>query len=284
MMKVMIIGSNGQLGQDLLKSLTEEGFLVMPLTHKELEVSDEGNVRDIISSHGPDVVINTAAFHKTDVCEEQPEKAFLVNALGALNVARTCSEIGATSVFISTDYVFDGKTDRPYTESDTPNPINVYGTSKLAGETFTKNYSPNHYIIRSSSLFGLAGSSGKGGNFVETIVSKVKKNEKIAVVDDIVMSPTYTYDLARIICRIIKEKAPYGVYHIANAGYCSWWEFASSIVQKLNAGINVERIKSTDFPSKARRPKFSALTTQTDFKMRSWKDALDSYLKAKGYL
>jgi dTDP-4-dehydrorhamnose reductase len=106
MMKVMIIGSNGQLGQDLLKSLTEEGFLVIPLTHKEVEVSDERNVRDMISSHNPDFVINTATFYKADICEEQPEKAFLVNALGALNVARTCSEIEATSVFISSDYVF----------------------------------------------------------------------------------------------------------------------------------------------------------------------------------
>jgi dTDP-4-dehydrorhamnose reductase len=281
MTKAMIIGSNGQLGQDLLKSLTEEGSLVIPLSHKEVEVSDERNVRDMISSHLPDVVINTAAFHKTDICEEQPEKAFLVNAVGALNVARTCSEIGATTVFISTDYVFDGKTDVPYTESDTPNPINVYGTSKLAGETFTKNYSSKHYIIRSSSLFGSAGSSGKGGNFVETIVGKVKRNERITVVDDIVMSPTYTYDLARMICRIINERAPYGTYHIVNAGYCSWWEFASAIVQRLNAGTNVEKIKSTDYPSKARRPQFSALATQTDFKMRSWEDALDSYLKAK---
>ncbi len=149
----------------------------------------------ILKEHRPDVVINTAAFHKTDQCEEEPLKTFSVNALGARNIAMITKEIDATTVYISTDYVFDGSKKEPYTEEDIPAPINTYGISKLAAEHFTKQ-NPKHYIMRIASVFGKAGASGKGGNFVETMIAKAKKNESLTIIDDMWMSPTYTIDAA----------------------------------------------------------------------------------------
>ena len=168
-MKVAVIGASGQLGSDLVKVFED----VIPLTHKDIEVTDLSSC-EILKELKPDVVINTAAYHKTDECEENPEKAFLVNSVGARNVALICKEIGAIDVFISTDYVFDGSKKEPYTEEDVPNPINVYGVSKYAGEILTRYICGKYYIIRVASLFGVAGARGKGGSFVETMIKKAK--------------------------------------------------------------------------------------------------------------
>lgn len=283
-MKVAIIGSRGQLGSDLVKVF--EGETVLPLAHENIEVTDYDScakLRDLT----PDVVINTAAFHKTDACEDDPSKAFNVNAVGSKNVAQICKEIGAAYVYISTDYVFDGAKERPYTENDPPNPINTYGISKVAGEHYAK-FSDKYYIIRVSSLFGVAGASGKGGNFVETMIQKAKKREEIKVVDDMVMSPTYTKDAASIIKNIILDKLPFGVYHCSNKGYCSWYEFAESIFEALNLDANLNPISTESLIQKAKRPKFSALVSEKLIKygleMREWRKALREYLKEKGHL
>ena len=180
-MKIAVIGSTGQLGTELMKTLNDDHELV-GLTHQDIEVADYDSCL-ILKEHRPDIVINTAAFHKTDQCEEEPLKTFSVNALGARNVALVSKEIAATTVFISTDYVFDGSKKKPYTEDDVPAPINTYGISKLASEHFTRQ-NPKHYIVRIASVFGKAGASGKGGNFVETMITKAKKNESITVIDD----------------------------------------------------------------------------------------------------
>ena len=215
--------------------------------------------------------------------ELSPEKAFQVNAIGALNVARVASEIDAVNVYISTDYVFDGSKGEPYTEEDVPNPINVYGLSKCAGEIFTKNYSKKHYIVRVASLYGKAGASGKGGNFVEFMIQKAKRGEEIRVVDDQFMSPTYTKDVARTLKKFLELRPEFGVYHMVNEGFCSWYEFTKAIFEILGWDVEVKPIKSSELKRLAKRPRFSALKNkrleELGLKMRPWKEALEEYLK-----
>jgi dTDP-4-dehydrorhamnose reductase len=282
-MKIIIIGSTGQLGTDLMKTLKHK-HEVIGLTHQDIEVTDYNSCL-ILKKHHPDVIINTAAFHKTDQCEEEPLKTFSVNAIGTRNVATISKEIGATTIFISTDYVFDGSKNEPYKEDDTPNPINTYGISKLAGELYTKQ-NLKHYIIRLASLFGVAGASGKGGNFVETMITKAKKNETIRVVDDMWMSPTYTKDAATTIKKIMELKLPFGTYHAANRGYCTWFQFSKEIFKIIGLNPAIKPIRTHQLKTKARRPRFSALRSiklpKYDIQMREWKEALHGYLVEKG--
>jgi dTDP-4-dehydrorhamnose reductase len=284
-MKIVVIGSTGQLGIDLMKALKHEHETI-GLTHQDVEVTDYNSCQ-ILKKHRPDVIINTAAFHKTDQCEEEPIKTFTVNAIGAKNVATASREVGATTIFISTDYVFDGSKNEPYTEEDFPNPINTYGISKLAGELYTKQ-NPKHYIIRVASLFGVAGASGKGGNFIETMMAKAKKNETISVVDDMWMSPTYTKDAASTIKKIIEAKLPFGTYHATNQGYCTWFQFAQEIFKITNLNPTLTPIKTNQLQMKAKRPQFSALKSiklpKYGIKMRDWKEALYDYLIEKGHI
>ncbi|MEM3629235.1 MAG: dTDP-4-dehydrorhamnose reductase [Candidatus Bathyarchaeia archaeon] len=284
-MKIVVIGSTGQLGTDLVKILRHE-HEVIGLTHKDIEVTEYKRCQ-IIKEYCPNFVINTAAFIKVDQCEEEPLKTFAVNAIGAKNVTTVSKEVGATTIFISTDYVFDGSKMEPYAEDDAPNPINTYGISKLAGELYTKQ-NPKHYIIRVASLFGVAGASGKSGNFVETMIAKAKRNEPIKVVDDMWMSPTYTRDAAETIKKIIELKIPYGVYHATNSGFCSWFEFAREIFKMTGLNPNLAPIKTKQLQMKARRPQFSALKStklpRYGITMRSWKEALREYLAEKRHI
>lgn len=284
-MRIVVIGSNGQLGTDLMKALQPE-HTVTGLTHRDIEVTDYNNCMTL-KKHNPDIVINTAAFHKTDQCEDEPLRAFSVNAVGAKNVTTISREIKATTIFISTDYVFDGSKNEPYAENDEPAPINTYGISKLAGELCTKQ-NPKHYIIRVASLFGAAGASGKGGNFVETMITKAKRNELISVVNDIWMSPTYTKDAAATISKIIGLGLPFATYHATNLGFCTWFEFTEEIFRLLNLKPTLTQTKAEQLQVKANRPKFSALTStrlqEYNIKMPEWKKALYDYLTEKRYL
>ena len=284
-MKIAVIGSTGQLGTDLMKTLNDDHELV-GLTHQDIEVADYDSCL-ILKKHQPDIVINTAAFHKTDQCEKEPLKTFSVNAIGAKNVALISKEIATTAVFISTDYVFDGSKKEPYTEDDTPFPINTYGISKLAGEHYTRQ-NPKHYIVRIASVFGKAGASGKGGNFVETMITKAKKNETITVIDDMWMSPTYTKDAASILKGILELQLPYGTYHATNKGYCSWYQFAQEIFQLTGLNPVLKPIKTDQLSLKARRPRFSALKSTKlssyNIEPREWKEALRAYLIEKGHI
>jgi dTDP-4-dehydrorhamnose reductase len=284
-MKIAVIGSTGQLGTDLMKILND-GHEVIGLAHKDIEITDYDSCL-ILKEHRPDIVINTAAFHKTDQCENEPLKTFSVNALGARNVALISKEITATAVFISTDYVFDGSRKEPYTEDDVPAPINTYGISKLAAEHFTRQ-NPKHYIVRIAGVFGKAGASGKGGNFVETMITKAKKNESITVIDDMWMSPTYTKDAASILKGILEFQLPFGLYHATNKGYCSWYQFAQEIFQITGLNPVLKPIKTEQLTVKARRPRFSALTStklsRYNLEPREWKEALRAYLIEKGHI
>jgi dTDP-4-dehydrorhamnose reductase len=284
-MKIAVIGSTGQLGQDLMKTLRVDPEVV-GLTHQDIEVTDYASVQTL-KEQEPNIIINTAAFHKTDQCEDEPLKTFSVNAVGPKNVAAICKELNATNVFISTDYIFSGLKNEPYTEADIPDPINTYGISKLAGELFTKQ-TPNHYIFRVASLFGVAGASGKGGNFVETIIMKAKKGESISVVDDMWMSPTYTKDAAETIKKILELQLPFGVYHLTNQGQCTWFQFAQEIFKLAGLAPDLKRIATSQIQTKAKRPLFSALKSvklsKYNLEMRSWEKALYSYLVEKGHV
>jgi dTDP-4-dehydrorhamnose reductase len=284
-MRIAVIGSTGQLGTDLIKTL-ENGHEVVGLTHNDVEVADYDSLV-ILKEQQPDVVINTAAFHKTDQCEEEPLKAFSVNALGARNVALISKEIGATDVYISTDYVFDGSKKEPYSEADATFPVNTYGISKLAAE-FCARQNPKHYIVRIASVFGEAGASGKGGNFVETMINKAKKNESIMVVDDMWMSPTYTKDAASVLKGILELQLPFGVYHAANKGYCSWYQLATEIFHHIRLNPDLKPTKTDPNYGKAKRPAFSALTSiklsKYNLEPRDWKEALHAYLIEKGHI
>jgi dTDP-4-dehydrorhamnose reductase len=283
--KIVVIGSTGQLGTDLMKTL-RENHEVIGLTHQNIEITDYNSCLTL-KEHNPDVIINTAAFHKTDQCEDEPEKTFLVNAIGPKNVAKVSKEIEATMIFISTDYVFDGTKNEPYTEDDVPNPINTYGISKLAGEFFTRQ-NPKHYVIRVASLFGTAGASGKGGNFVETMITKAKKQEPITVVDDQWMSPTYTRDAAETMKKIIESQLPFGTYHATNGGFCTWFQFTKQIFSLLNLNPMLTSIKANQLQVKAQRPKFSVLKSiklpKHGMQARDWTEALSDYLVEKGYV
>lgn len=288
-MRVLITGANGQLGTDLCRVLQD--FEVIPLTHADLEITDMNSVRTAFSKHRADVMINTAAYVRVDDCESNQDKAFLVNALGARNVAVVCQEIGAKLVHISTDYVFGGESEprtAAYTEFDTPTPPNLYGKSKLAGENLVRHLCIRHFIVRSSGLFGVAGASGKGGNFVETMLRLAKEKDELRVVNDQTFSPTYTRDLAKKIAQLISTEN-YGIFHITNRGTCSWYEFTKEILRLAGLETPVTPITSDQYPQKARRPHYSVLDNyhlrllgMDD--MRPWQEALKDYMRERGHV
>jgi dTDP-4-dehydrorhamnose reductase len=283
--RVAIFGSSGQLGSDLVEVLSEENrFEVIALRHEDADCADAEGVRKALKASRPQVVINAAAYVRVDDAEDHAEEAFRVNAVGALNVARACAEIGALSVYVSTDYVFDGTKKAPYLESDAPNPINVYGASKFAGEILVRQAAPRWLIVRVASLFGKTGARGKGGNFIEAILAKAKKGEPLRVVDDIQISPTYTRDAARgLLALIVGGRV--GLVHLANQGTCTWYQLAARALHLTRLRRAVEGISSAQYPARAPRPKNSALATvSVDLRLPPWQEALAAYLAEKGHL
>ncbi len=281
--KIAVIGASGQLGSDIVEVFNEvPSFKVIPLTHKDVDVTDLKSLT-ILKKIKPDVIINCAAYVRVDDAEICAEEAFNVNAVGALNVAKVVNELDAVNIYISTDYVFDGKKGEPYVETDIPNPVNVYGASKYAGEIFTRNYSPKHYVIRVAALYGKAGARGKGGNFVNWVIEKAKQEESLRVVDDQIISPTHTKDVATALIKFLKLEPEFGVYHMVNEGYCSWYEFAKSIFDMLGWDIEIEPISSGELGRLAERPRFSALENaklkKLNLGMPSWKEGLKRYLR-----
>jgi dTDP-4-dehydrorhamnose reductase len=287
-MKIAVIGANGQLGFDLVKVFKNAEYEIFPLTHADIDVTEFKISKKILKTIQPEVVINCAAYVRVDDAEDLGYKAFAVNALGARNTALICKDLNSILVYISTDFVFDGRKMQPYTEEDIPNPLNVYGNSKMAGEYFVRNTLENNYIIRSSSLFGVAGASGKGGNFVETMIKKARNREEIKVVDDMIMSLTYTKDAAEMIRNMLTKKLPFGIYHVANRGQCSWYEFARVIFETLGMDASLSPTKTNVLQSKARRPMFSPLVSvklnKHGLEMERWEDALKTYLIEKKHL
>lgn len=278
-MKVLLIGSNGQLGSDIVRTKPDKVELTT-FNKQSLDIIDRENTFRILKGIRPDVLINTAAYVKVDDAEDNIEEAFKINALVVKNLVDACNEIDSAILHISTDYVFDGqKKPIPYDEYDGANPLNAYGITKYAGELFVKNYSSKFYIIRTASLYGKSGASGKGGNFVFTVLDKLRKRQAMKVVNDIHMSPTCTYDLAQEIWRLIIEKSPYGLYHSANSGHCTWYEFAKMISSISDIEGEIIPISHEEYPTKAKRPLWSPLISVKGIKLRRWEEALEAFLR-----
>ena len=293
MSRIALIGSNGQLGSDIarvwpLHSPSRQGDELICLTHADIEVTDAAQMRSVLSGIRPDLVINTAAYLRVDESEAEAMRAFLVNALAVRHLAECCRDLGTTLVHFSTDYVFDGESRRPYKEADPARPISAYGISKLAGELFLRYVLPdNHILVRSSGFYGVAGTSGKGGNFVESMLRFAREGRPIRVVEDQVSSPTYTVDLAGTLLDLI-ERGGRGTFHITNAGHCSWFEFASRIFSLLALRPDFAPTTRAEYGAIARRPAFSVLENSRLKEIglaqpRPWQEALADYLRLKGH-
>ncbi len=284
-MSVAVIGANGQLGRDLLSVL---GHDAIALTHREIELTDADSLRRNLERLSPSVVINAAAFNLVDDAESRPFDAFSVNALGVRDLGSVCRNLDCELVQFSTDYVFglEVNRDRPYDESSVPGPLGVYGLSKLCGEYFAREICPKHFVVRTCGLYGLHGSGGKGRNFVETMLRLGRERGQVRVVNDQRCTPTFTADLARATTQLIGTNA-FGLYHLTNAGSCTWFEFAVEIFRQAGIQVNCEPITSAEFGARAARPRYSVLATEKFERLglgapRSWQEALHDYLEARG--
>jgi dTDP-4-dehydrorhamnose reductase len=286
-MKIAIIGADGQLGTDLCKVIPPKEQI--PLTVDDIDITNRAQVRAVLKKNAPDVVVNTAAYHDVDRCEDHAEPAFAVNTYGAKHLAEACREIGAVLVHISTDYVFDGEKGKPYVETDTPDPQSIYAISKYAGEQCVKYILDKHFVIRTTGLYGVAGCLGKGGtNFVEGMIRRSMSQPELKVVTDETLSPTYTLDLAKKINELVRTEH-YGLYHITNGGGCSWYDFAVKIFELMGKKVKINKTTAAEFKAKAKRPKYSVLENGRLKKLkmddlRPWEEALKAYLGEKGYL
>jgi dTDP-4-dehydrorhamnose reductase len=290
-MIVAVLGANGQLGSDFVCAAQADnrGLEALPLFRKDLDVCDLRSISPALSRHRFDVLVNCTSYHKTDEVEEHASEAFRINAHAVGAMAKACKTLGARFVHISSDYVFDGGSRRPYTETDYASPLNVYGASKLLGEKFAlREYGDGTLIVRVASLFGAAGSSGKGGNFVETILRRGREAGEVRVVDDITMSPTYTADAARVILTLLQNNAPPGIYHVVNAGSATWFEFARQILEEAGIQTKAVPLTSKEYPTVALRPAYTVLdnrkASQIVGEIPHWKQALRQYLLEKGHL
>jgi len=275
-MKVLVLGASGQLGKefvDYLKDRTE----VLAFTHDELDILSLESLVDKFDEISPNVVINCAAYTKVDQAEKEEETAYKVNGIGAKNVSFASFKIKAKVVYFSTDYVFDGTKNSPYNEFDSPNPVSVYGKSKLIGEIYTKEFNPNHLILRISWLYGINGS-----NFVKTIIRLSKEKGELKVVNDQIGAPTYTLDVVKQTWKLIQSNSV-ELYHSSNTGQTSWFEFAKRIIEKLNLNTQVIPIKTEEHPALAKRPSFSVLDNyllklEGKSIMRNWQEAFDEFV------
>lgn len=286
-MRIIIIGSTGQLGQDLIRVFDPNA---VGLSHQDIDVTDGLGVAAAVRSLQPDWIVNTAAFHQVDNCELNPTLAFAVNTLGAANVARAAAEVNAGVVFFSTDYVFGGERwerEHPHNEHDHPQPQNVYGVSKWAGERLVMQNNPRHLIVRSAGLYGTA-TSRKGWTFPELMINKARAGETLRVVDDQVTSPTFTADLAHKVKELIEHDTT-GLFHVANAGECSWFELACATLEYAGLSTSIEPITTAKSQRRAQRPAYSALTSIRLQEcgmdpLRPWQEALKEYLHTKGLM
>lgn len=284
-MRIAILGAGGQLARDLVGALAEHDLL--PLTHEEVDILDSEGLESRLGRFKPRWVINSAAYNLVDQAESEPAPAFRVNALGARCVAKVCSKIEVALAHLSTDYVFGLDADRstPWLESDAPGPVSVYGTSKLAGEFFVRAESDRNLVIRTCGLYGIHGSRGKGGNFVETMLRLADSGKPVKVVNDQTCTPSYTYDVSAAIAKLV-ERGAQGTVHVTNAGQATWFELAREAFRLTNKTVDLAPITTAQFGAKARRPCYSVLGDQGLRRVGidpcpPWQDALARYLEAR---
>ena len=284
-MKILVTGAGGQLGRELVEILPGRGHETEAFPRDGLDIADAGSVNETIGRHAPDLVINAAAYTDVDGCEAAPETAYAVNATGPRNLARACEEEGCGLLHVSTNYVFDGEAGRPYETSDPPRPISAYGRTKLAGEEYVKHLCNRWYIIRTAGVYG------RGHNFVRTMLRVGKERDALKVKDDEFVSPTYARDLARGVAEIA-EGGRYGLYHLTNAGSCSWYEFTREILRLSGVETAVFPIPASEYPLPAARPANGVLSPSGNPKgnpkgspeLRHWRAALADYLEKEAVL
>lgn len=275
-MKIILLGSNGQLGWEF-KQFLKDKVELFSFTHKELDILDLNSLERNFQEIHPDIVINCAAYTNVDKAEEEQELAYNINAIGAKNVSLASYKVNAKVIYFSTDYVFDGKKGSPYTELDEPNPISIYGKSKLSGEQFTKESNPSHLILRITWLYGI-----NGNNFIKTAIKLAKSGKLLRVVNDQYGTPTYTLDVVKQTWKLI-QNGKTGLYHSSNNGEATWFEFAKEIISCLNLKAEVISIRTEDYPTLAKRPHYSVLENHLlklkdlDI-MREWKEALKDFI------
>jgi dTDP-4-dehydrorhamnose reductase len=282
-MNIAVVGANGQLGSDVVCAFADQGDMVTSLTHSDVELSRLESVRTCLGRQPFDVVVNTAAMHQVEKCEQEPAEAYAINAMGTRNLALATRESGAVLVHVSTDYVFDGTKGAPYLEDDAPLPLNVYGNSKLAGEYFARTLNPQHFVLRTSALYGKHPCRAKAGlNFVDLMLKLARERGRVRVVDDEVVTPTSTAQLAKQIV-VLSRCDAYGLYHATAEGKCSWYEYAREIFRLTDTGVRLEVATSEEFPAKVPRPSYSVLENHA-LKVRnlngfsSWQEGLCDYL------
>jgi dTDP-4-dehydrorhamnose reductase len=280
-MRVLLLGAQGQLGAELVQS--NPGHTLLLHTRHDADLTDANALDRFVRAAAPEIVLNTAAFNRTELCEKDPVPAFAVNTLAPRTLASLCAGLGARLVHFSTDFVFDGKKGAPYVESDPPNPMNVYSLSKYGGERFVLAASENNMVCRTAGLYGVTGSRAKGGNFVQTVLSRAQKGETLRVVDDIVMSPTYARDLAEKVWELLDGKAPGGIYHLTNSGGCSWFQFAQAVLDSAGLSAHLSPISSAEWSGAMRRSPDTRLASERLASLgirplRPWRDALVSYV------
>jgi len=283
-MKTLVIGAAGQLGRDLCPRLPGE---VIPLTRAQADLTRAETLRALVGEHRPDVVVNCAAYNFVDRAESEPEAAFAVNAWGVRHLAQVCRDLDCTLVQFSSDYVFglDAERTTPLSETDLPGPVSVYGLSKLAGEYAVRSTAPRHFVIRTCGLYGVWGSGGKGGNFVETMLRLAGQGKPLRVVGDQMCTPSYTVDIAEATVPLI-QSGRFGLYHLTNGGACSWHELAKTILELSGIKAEVTPITSKEFGAAARRPAYSVLAPVAYRALglappRSWREALAGYLQER---
>lgn len=273
MKKILITGADGMLGQDLSAVLEDEGYEVIETNQKTLDITDFKQAEKVLNKHNPDILIHCAAYTDVDGAEENLETATKINVYGTENIAKICAEKGIILVYISTDYVFDGKKREPYLPTDTTNPLNNYGKTKLEGEKIVQKYCKKFYIIRTSWLYG-----HYGKNFVETMISLADKTE-LKVVDDQIGCPTWTIELSNGISDLLDEMPEFGIYHICSSGQTSWYGFAEEIFKLIGKKVNLKPCKTQEFPRPAKRPEYSVM--DNNGVCRNWKSALKDYINLR---
>lgn len=276
-MKVLVTGANGQLGYDVIKELQKQNIECFGATRKDFDIIDFKATENFIIKYMPDVVIHCAAYTAVDKAEDEPDLCYKVNTSATESIAEICKKINAKMLYISTDYVFDGAKEGFYEVEDKPNPINIYGKTKLLGEEAVQKTLDRYFIVRISWVFG-----EHGNNFVKTMLRLGAERKELNVVADQYGSPTYTADLAPLLVEMIKTEK-YGIYHATNEGVCNWAEFAEKIFEVAKMDVKVNRITTSEYPTKAKRPLNSRLSKEKIQKnfyiLPKWVDVLKRYIK-----
>lgn len=283
MNNILVTGSTGQLGSDVVKELLKRGYSTLSPNRSEFNLCSEDSIRNYILNSNCEAIVHCAAYTQVDKAEDEKDLCIKINATATKHIAKCAKILDIPMIYISTDYVFDGTKDGKYTENDETNPINIYGESKLAGEKYVQEILDKYYIVRTSWVFNI-----NGKNFIETMLRLSKANNQLSIVNDQIGSPTYTKDLSRLLVDML-ETSKYGLYHATNEGYCSWYEFADTIFKLANINIDIKAINSNEYASRAKRPLNSKLSKdkliEYGFKpLPHWEDALKDYLIRRGDL